>query len=149
MKKKKTAAALLCTGLLLILNGCGDQTVTVTVTVRNLTESTISEIYFTHESEPGSGENILTQDFPPSANLTYSPGSFTESQLNEGFSLRAVSTADYIDESFGKLILKDGDLITLYMDHARLALALNATDAEIKAMQIKDAQENSTVPADE
>lgn len=143
MKRVVFAAIFSVIGLA-ALTGCGETEFTVNVTVMNRTDLTITEVNFAHESDDSNHENIIAEDFPPNATLTYNLGNYTEEALAEGFSLRAVSAADYIDESFGHLILKDGDKITLYEDEDGLALAINASDEEIEKMVKK---EETTAPA--
>ncbi|MBR5371154.1 MAG: hypothetical protein IK130_02960 [Oscillospiraceae bacterium] len=146
MKHTRIPALCLAVFLPFLLSGCGEPKTDIEVSLRNLTEHPIETVNFAQRSDKEHlSENIVEETFPSGLNLRYAIGSYTEKELEEGFTLHVVSKGNF-DENFSGLQLKDGDTVVLYMDEKGLSLAFNKSDMEIKALQAKSKEEDRDLP---
>jgi hypothetical protein len=146
MKRTRIPALLLALILPLVSAGCGEPKTDLEVSLRNLTEQTIETVnLYQRNDKEHQSDNILEETFPSGLNLRCNPGSYTEAELTEGFTLHVVSPGNF-DETFSSLQLKDGDTVVLYFDEKGLSLAFNKSDIEIKALQAKSKEEDRTLP---
>lgn len=117
----------------MLLTGCGDQQ-SCTVTLRNLTGYEIASAQIAQESDDSNHTDRLDGTALPNGEArALSLGKYSEDELAEGFSA-LIELADGSEEDFSRLILKDGDVLTIYIDDLSISAAVNVSDEEVAAM---------------
>ncbi len=136
---KRCGLGLVLVGVMLCNTGCGvPARHTVTVEFQNLTGVEISELIVYCEACEMDTTNRLSENLAVDGMVRIDLGRYSDRELSEGFALEAVSAADGSTESFGGLMLYNGDRVSFYLDDMGLALAVNQTEEEIAAQRAKD-----------
>lgn len=117
----------------MLLAGCGSKEACA-VTVRNLTGESIMSLEIAQESNASDHTDYISGDpFEDGKEQVFRLGRFTQEQLAEGFSA-LIELGSGAKEDFGSLILRDGDVLTFYVDDLSISAAVNVSDEEVQEM---------------
>ncbi|MBR2284787.1 MAG: hypothetical protein IJ874_10295 [Ruminococcus sp.] len=144
-------AAILCTAAM--LSSCGAKS--YGITIRNISEVGISEVYIKPENQSVSMENVLEETLQNNTEVFVELGKYSDEDTSDGFLLQVYSAEDGTDQTFSQLHIPDGSKVTFYLDDWGLAAAVDMTDEEIAELKDFDYQEyissleteSSTAPA--
>lgn len=127
-----TAAAAAAMSVMLGCTACGEDP--YYITFENLSGVAISEIHATKDSEKIGAKNLLTEALPDGETITLEVGRFKEEYVDEGFYIVAYNAEDGSYQEFHMLMVKNGGLVSFYMDAIELCVAVDCTHEEIEEM---------------
>lgn len=128
----KMTAAGAAISVMLAATSCGEEP--YYITFENLSGVAISEIQATRDSEKADAKNLLTEALPDGESITLEVGQFKEEYIDEGFYIVAYNAIDNSYQEFHMLMVKNGGLVSFYMDAIELCVAVDCTHEEIEEM---------------
>lgn len=129
---RKAAIAAAAMSVMLCCTACGEKP--YYITFENLSGVAISEIHATKDSDKSDVKNLLTEALPDGETVTLEVGRFKEDYVDDGFYIVAYNAEDGSYQEFHMLMVKNGGLVSFYMDAIELCVAVDCTREEIEEM---------------